>query len=201
MKIITSVRYNLRLKKVTKVWWKMKLFHKMKQIFLKIGDWFLIEPKRLVRLAVLSICSIVVFFQLWECVMKLLHPPISTHSHFDLNQSMFYPAVTFCREPGYKPDVMSVSLHLISIGRNHSFRFNRNTICRIIHRWLQAGQIFLSKRCRSQICLKKRLTQKTKCLVFSLWMEITATLSLNRAYIFRWDDVTRWFQKYQQFCR
>lgn len=86
----------------------MKSAEKIKQIFLNIIDWFLVEPKRLVRLIVLSICSIVVFFQLWECAMKLLHPPISTHSHFDLNETMFYPAVTFCREPAFKVEVMSV---------------------------------------------------------------------------------------------
>lgn len=86
----------------------MKLLSKIRQIQLKVIDWFLTEPKRLVRLFVLSVCSIVVFFQLWECVMKLLHPPISTASHFDLNRTMHYPAVTFCRNPGFKADVMSV---------------------------------------------------------------------------------------------
>lgn len=93
-------------------WWKMKGIQKAKQIILKIIDWFLVEPKRLVRLIVLSICSIVVFFQLWECVMKLLHPPISTASHFDLNRTMHYPAVTFCRNPAFKPDVMKVNIQV-----------------------------------------------------------------------------------------
>lgn len=88
----------------------MKITRKIKEIQLKIIDWFLVEPKRLVRLVVLSICSIIVFFQLWECVMKLLHPPISTASHFDLNRTLHYPAVTFCRYPAFKADVMSVSL-------------------------------------------------------------------------------------------
>jgi Amiloride-sensitive sodium channel len=86
----------------------MELPRKIKQIYLKIIDWFLVEPKRLVRLVVLSICSIVVFFQMWECASKLLHPPVSTHSHFDLNKTMYYPAVTFCREPAFKIDVMTV---------------------------------------------------------------------------------------------
>lgn len=87
----------------------MKLLGKLQNVALKIIDWFLIEPKRLVRLVVLSVCSIVVFFQLWECAMKLLHPPISTASHFDLNRTMYYPAVTFCREPGFKVEVMEVN--------------------------------------------------------------------------------------------
>lgn len=95
-------------------WLKMKLLGKIKLIQLKIIDWFLSEPKRLVRLVVLSICSIVVFFQLWECVMKLLHPPISTASHFDLNRTMHYPAVTFCRNPSFKVDVMEVGRKIIS---------------------------------------------------------------------------------------
>lgn len=85
----------------------MKIFEKFKQFHLKLFDWMLIEPKRLVRLIILSICSVIVFFQIWECLAKLLHPPISTHSHFDLNQSMYYPAVTFCRDPAYKVDVMA----------------------------------------------------------------------------------------------
>jgi hypothetical protein len=88
----------------------MELAKKCNKFFLKIIDWFLVEPKRLVRLVVLSICSIIVFFQLWECAMKLLHPPISTHSHFDLNHTMHYPAVTFCREPGFKTAVLEVNM-------------------------------------------------------------------------------------------
>lgn len=86
----------------------MTLAKKLNKLFLKVIDWFLVEPKRLVRLVVLSICSIIVFFQLWECAMKLLHPPISTHSHFDLNHTMHYPAVTFCREPAFKINVLEV---------------------------------------------------------------------------------------------
>lgn len=169
----------------------------MKQIFLKIGDWFLTEPKRLVRLIVLSICSIIVFYQLWECMQKLLHPPISTHSHFDLNQSMFYPSVTFCRAPSYKPDVMIVSFHYLAAG-NFIISLNRNTICRIIHRWLRAGEISLSKQALSPIGMMKRLIQKMKCSVSMLWMEITATLDSGRLDISRWDDASRSCQKFQQ---
>lgn len=47
-------------------------------------------------------CSI----QLTECFHKLINPPITTHSRFDLNESMSYPAITFCRNPPYKFDVM-----------------------------------------------------------------------------------------------
>lgn len=91
----------------------MKMKEKIKQIVSKIIDWFLTEPKRLVRLIVLTICSFVVFFQLRDCVLKLMHPPVSTHSHFDLNQTMYYPAVTFCREPAFKLEVMKVSKSIL----------------------------------------------------------------------------------------
>lgn len=84
----------------------MKSVEKVREIGEKSIDWLLIEPKRLCRLIILSICSVVVFFQLWECVNKLLQPPISTYSHFDLNQTLFYPAITICREPAFKVEVM-----------------------------------------------------------------------------------------------
>lgn len=85
---------------------KCKLKEKLKLVYETIVDWFLLQPKRLVRLIVLSGCSVIVFFQLSECFYKLINPPISTLNHFDLNQSMYYPAVTFCRDPPYKLDVM-----------------------------------------------------------------------------------------------
>jgi hypothetical protein len=44
-----------------------------------------------------------------ECVNKLLKPPVSTHSNFELNETMHYPAITFCRNPPFKKDVMAVS--------------------------------------------------------------------------------------------
>lgn len=43
----------------------MKLFQNLQLFFLKILDWFLVEPKRCIRFVVLSVCSVVVFFQLW----------------------------------------------------------------------------------------------------------------------------------------
>lgn len=96
----------------------------------------LTNPKKLVRLVVLLICTIVVVFQvsiflfahcnnfLWllgvtnrtnvilskltDCFMKLRHPPITTHSRYELNETISYPALTFCRDPPYKRDVMKV---------------------------------------------------------------------------------------------
>lgn len=45
-------------------------------------------------------------FQLYECFSKLRSPPVSTHSYFSLNETIDLPALTFCREPPYKSDVL-----------------------------------------------------------------------------------------------
>lgn len=45
-----------------------------------------------------------------ECVQKLIRPPVSTHSNFDLNETMSYPAVTFCRNPAFKSEVLEVKI-------------------------------------------------------------------------------------------
>lgn len=52
--------------------------------------------------------------KLSECFTKLYRPPITTHSHFDLNESVSYPAITFCRDPPYKEEVLKVSLMDVS---------------------------------------------------------------------------------------
>lgn len=54
-------------------------------------------------------------FQLYECAAKLIRTPIATHSYFDLNETMQYPAVTFCREPPYKQDVLEVGIEIFEI--------------------------------------------------------------------------------------
>lgn len=143
----------------------MKVAEKLQYIALKIIDWFLIEPKRLVRLVVLSICSVVVFFQLSECFMKLLHPPISTHSHFDLNETMHYPAVTICREPGFKEDVMHVRSCWLKFSCLVTFGYLkiRNTICLTIRRSHRAGRIFFSKTRHFRCCSTRQLTPKMNC--------------------------------------
>ncbi|XP_050087836.1 acid-sensing ion channel 2 isoform X1 [Anopheles aquasalis] len=81
------------------------------------------EPKRLVRAIVLFICSIVVMYQLTDCFKKLFNPPISTHSRFDLNDTMLYPSITFCREPAYKADVMAK--YNLAIHPKYSSAFDR----------------------------------------------------------------------------
>lgn len=48
-------------------------------------------------------------FQFLECFKKLRHPPKNTRTHFDINETMQYPALTFCRDPPYKIDVLKVS--------------------------------------------------------------------------------------------
>lgn len=177
----------------------MKLLEKLRCIVLKIFDWFLEEPKRLVRLVVLSICSIVVFFQLWECVMKLLHPPISTHSHFDLNQTMHYPAVTICREPGYKREAMHVRMSLPSLV--HESLANRNTICLSTRRSPRTGNTFPSTPRRCPHCLTRRLLRRRKCSWIMHWTANATTLKSYRLCTSRWDAVTRSFRELPQLCR
>lgn len=114
-----------------------KYFDKMKQTLIKNYMYYnyFNDPKKMVRFCVLFGCSIIViyqvyeefkkicfsfiyyvvfsfkfsnFLQLFECFSKLRQPPISTHSHFDFNETIYYPAITFCREPAYKYDVLEV---------------------------------------------------------------------------------------------
>ncbi|XP_026481524.1 uncharacterized protein LOC113388351 [Ctenocephalides felis] len=51
-------------------------------------------------------CTIGVIVQISKCITKLIRPPIVSHSYFDRNDSLYYPAVTLCRDPPYKMDVM-----------------------------------------------------------------------------------------------
>ncbi|XP_058056300.1 acid-sensing ion channel 2 [Anopheles bellator] len=89
------------------------------------------EPKRLVRGIVLFVCSIVVVYQLTDCFRKLFSPPISTHSRFDLNDTMLYPSITFCREPAYKADVMAkynLAMHPKYTSGFDNFPFNETSL-------------------------------------------------------------------------
>lgn len=61
-----------------------------------------------------------------ECVNKLLKPPVSTHSNFELNETMHYPAITFCRNPPFKKDVLAVSIiHFTISVINSSISFQK----------------------------------------------------------------------------
>ncbi|XP_002014740.2 acid-sensing ion channel 4-A [Drosophila persimilis] len=69
--------------------------------------WLLRDPAKLIRYLVLFACSIVVIVQLYECFAKLYDPPISTHSYYNLNETIEMPAITICREPPYREDVLT----------------------------------------------------------------------------------------------
>ncbi|XP_069688205.1 acid-sensing ion channel 1B [Periplaneta americana] len=71
-------------------------------LWLKYGS----RIRKFVRFVVLSACTVVVIIQLSECFTKLSSPPVSSHVHIVLNESMTYPAVTVCRYPSYKTDVL-----------------------------------------------------------------------------------------------
>ncbi|XP_055547330.1 uncharacterized protein LOC129731383 [Wyeomyia smithii] len=104
---------------------------KLKQAFWNFLHFLCCDPKRLVRAIVLSVCSVVVIFQLTECFQKLIGPPITTHSRFDLNDSMLYPAVTFCRDPPYKQEVMeryNLTQHPKYSSAFNNFNFNESSL-------------------------------------------------------------------------
>ncbi|EDV31449.1 uncharacterized protein Dana_GF14545 [Drosophila ananassae] len=69
--------------------------------------WIFRDPAKLIRYGVLFACCIVVIVQLYECFAKLYNPPISTHSYYNLNDTIEMPAVTICREPAYREDVLT----------------------------------------------------------------------------------------------
>ncbi|XP_036226961.1 acid-sensing ion channel 1B [Bactrocera oleae] len=73
----------------------------------KLLDWILRDPGKLIRYLVLFVCSVIVIVQLSECCTKLHSPPILTHSYFSLNDTVEMPAITICREPPYKEDVLN----------------------------------------------------------------------------------------------
>ncbi|XP_036329166.1 uncharacterized protein LOC118741336 [Rhagoletis pomonella] len=73
----------------------------------ELWAWILRDPGKIIRYIVLFVCSIIVIVQLTECFSKLYDPPISTHSYYNLNDTMEMPAVTICRDPPYKETVMN----------------------------------------------------------------------------------------------
>ncbi|XP_037958942.1 uncharacterized protein LOC119688336 [Teleopsis dalmanni] len=73
----------------------------------ELRSWLLKDPGKLIRYLVLFVCIIIVITQLYECFSKLQNPPISTHSYYNLNDTIEMPAVTICREPPYKEAVLS----------------------------------------------------------------------------------------------
>ncbi|KAH8392305.1 hypothetical protein KR215_005485 [Drosophila sulfurigaster] len=73
----------------------------------ELKSWVLRDPAKLIRYLVLFVCSIVVIVQLYECFSKLSDPPISTHSYYNVNETIEMPAITICREPPYKEDTLT----------------------------------------------------------------------------------------------
>ncbi|XP_030556002.1 acid-sensing ion channel 4-A [Drosophila novamexicana] len=75
--------------------------------WLELRAWLLRDPAKLIRYLVLFVCSIIVIVQLYECFSKLSDPPISTHSYYNVNHTIEMPAITLCREPPYREDVLT----------------------------------------------------------------------------------------------
>ncbi|XP_046619269.1 acid-sensing ion channel 2 [Neodiprion virginianus] len=59
-----------------------------------------------IRFLALIGCSIAVVVQLNECTQKLIKPPVTTHTRFHVNNSLWYPALTICREPPFRTEVL-----------------------------------------------------------------------------------------------
>ncbi|KAM7352117.1 amiloride-sensitive sodium channel pickpocket 17 isoform 2-T2 [Cochliomyia hominivorax] len=73
----------------------------------ELRAWLLKDPAKIIRYLVLFICCVVVIVQLYECFSKLDNPPISTHSYYNLNETIEMPAVTVCRDPPYKNEELT----------------------------------------------------------------------------------------------
>ncbi|XP_030030448.2 uncharacterized protein LOC115447497 [Manduca sexta] len=64
-----------------------------------------LKGPHLIRTLIVVACIVVVLQQISSCITKLFfNIPITTYTHFDFNQTVLYPSVTFCREPPYKHD-------------------------------------------------------------------------------------------------
>ncbi|XP_030383578.1 degenerin del-1 [Scaptodrosophila lebanonensis] len=77
----------------------------------ELRAWLLRDPAKLIRYLVLFVCCIIVIVQLYECFSKLNHPPISTHSYYNVNETIEMPAITICRDPPYREDVLGEISH------------------------------------------------------------------------------------------
>lgn len=89
------------------------------------------DPKRVVKYVVLCVCTVVVVYQLSECFSKLFHPPVATHSYFNLNETVSYPALTFCRNRPYRPAQMAyynLSTHPRYTSNWRRFRFGEHDL-------------------------------------------------------------------------
>ncbi|XP_061386620.1 uncharacterized protein LOC133322631 [Musca vetustissima] len=73
----------------------------------ELRAWLFKDPAKIIRYVVLFVCCIIVIVQLYECFSKLDNPPISTHSYYNLNETIEMPAVTICREPPYKEEELT----------------------------------------------------------------------------------------------
>ncbi|KAK5641853.1 hypothetical protein RI129_010400 [Pyrocoelia pectoralis] len=60
---------------------------------------------KFLRILMLLICIGVSCFQLTICFGKLRDPPTSTHYAYFLNESLWYPSVTICRNPPFKTEL------------------------------------------------------------------------------------------------
>ncbi|XP_018561119.1 uncharacterized protein LOC108903430 [Anoplophora glabripennis] len=76
-----------------------------KNMALVLKKKFLTEPKQIIKFVVLLACVVFTIYQLAECVRKIIHPPISTHYNFYLNDTIKYPSLTICRRPPYKTEL------------------------------------------------------------------------------------------------
>ncbi|XP_024941790.1 acid-sensing ion channel 4 isoform X2 [Cephus cinctus] len=75
---------------------------------IKVKDVQLREQlSKLIRYITLAGCLIAMLVQLKQCFQKLTVPPVTTHTRFHVNDSLWYPALTLCREPPFRKEVLT----------------------------------------------------------------------------------------------
>ncbi|XP_048508130.1 uncharacterized protein LOC105685303 isoform X2 [Athalia rosae] len=76
-----------------------------------VETWSLVELRktwsRRIRWLTFVGCLVAVVVQLYQCYGKLRLPPVTTHTRFHVNDSLWYPAVTICREPPFRIEVFN----------------------------------------------------------------------------------------------
>ncbi|XP_059468817.1 acid-sensing ion channel 2-like [Neocloeon triangulifer] len=87
--------------------------------------------KQALKLCVLVACMTAVIFQLSECILKLSYPPLSTRTELKINSTLSYPALTICRNPPYKANVLKdygLASEITHTSEWAKFPFNETTL-------------------------------------------------------------------------
>lgn len=64
--------------------------------------WFCNEPRLMFKVLLFMVGFAVVLYQVTTCSMKLKTKADATHTFLAVNNSLYYPAITFCQEPPFR---------------------------------------------------------------------------------------------------